>query len=212
VGGSPRGALAAWRRDGAAHPSPNAGPVEAAAAGALGVTLGGRTVYPHGVEERPRLGEGPPPGPADLARAARLSRLVGAAAAVLSAALAVLFRRTARSSDRYRRTRRSSEGFVRRGRARHAMEELRAPFVVHCDVDVLSFADTPLADVPDSGGGPIGLRLHKLAASLAGFAASPRFAGLVLTEINPDHAPDAGVLENFVAVIADALDRRAVER
>jgi adenosylcobinamide-phosphate synthase len=100
VGGSPRGALAAWRRDGSAHPSPNAGPVEAAAAGALGVTLGGRTVYPHGVEERPRLGAGPPPTPADLARAARLSRLVGAAAAILSAAVAVLFRRAARSSDR----------------------------------------------------------------------------------------------------------------
>jgi adenosylcobinamide-phosphate synthase len=100
VGGSPRGALAAWRRDGSAHPSPNAGPVEAAAAGALGVTLGGRTIYPHGVEERPRLGAGPPPTPADLARAARLSRLVGAAAAILSAAVAVLFRRTARSSDR----------------------------------------------------------------------------------------------------------------
>src|SRR5690606_14894126 len=32
VGGSPRRALAVWRRDGAAHPSPNAGPVEAAAA------------------------------------------------------------------------------------------------------------------------------------------------------------------------------------
>lgn len=93
VGGSPRRALAAWRRDGAAHPSPNAGPVEAAAAGALGVTLGGRTVYPHGVEERPRLGAGPPPTPADLARAARLSRLVGGAAAVLSAALAFLPRR-----------------------------------------------------------------------------------------------------------------------
>jgi arginase len=92
------------------------------------------------------------------------------------------------------------------------MEELRAPFVVHCDVDVLSFADTPLADVPDSGGDPIGLRLAELAASLAVFAASPRFAGLVLTEINPDHAPDAGVLQNFVAVVADALDRSAVER
>jgi adenosylcobinamide-phosphate synthase len=86
VGGSPGAALRAWWRDAAAHPSPNAGPVEAAAAGALGVTLGGRTVYAHGAEERPRLGEGPPPGPADLRRAARLSRLVGVASAVLAAA------------------------------------------------------------------------------------------------------------------------------
>jgi adenosylcobinamide-phosphate synthase len=90
VGGSPRVALATWGRDAAAHPSPNAGPVEAAAAGALGVGLGGRTVYPHGVEERPRLGAGPPPGPADLRRAARLARLVGAASAALAAVLAWL--------------------------------------------------------------------------------------------------------------------------
>jgi adenosylcobinamide-phosphate synthase len=90
VGGSPRAALAAWRRDAAAHPSPNAGPVEAAAAGALGVRLGGRTVYAHGAEDRPALGSGAPPTPADLARAALLSRLVGAAAAVFAAGLAMI--------------------------------------------------------------------------------------------------------------------------
>lgn len=88
VGGSPAASLLAWRRDAAAHPSPNAGPVEAAVAGALGVTLGGRTAYRHGVEERPRLGQGPSPTPADLRRAARLSRLVGVASAVLAAATA----------------------------------------------------------------------------------------------------------------------------
>lgn len=88
VGGSPRAALAAWRRDAGGHPSPNAGPVEASAAGALGVTLGGRTVYTHGVEQRARLGSGPPPTPSDLRRAARLSRLVGAASAALAAAAA----------------------------------------------------------------------------------------------------------------------------
>jgi adenosylcobinamide-phosphate synthase len=88
VGGSPVAALAAWRRDAAAHPSPNAGPVEAAAAGALGVGLGGRTVYAHGVEERPRLGRGRTPDPTDLQRAARLSREVGRAAAVLAALIA----------------------------------------------------------------------------------------------------------------------------
>lgn len=41
VGGSPRGAVRAWRRDAARHPSPNAGVVEAAFAGALDVRLGG---------------------------------------------------------------------------------------------------------------------------------------------------------------------------
>jgi adenosylcobinamide-phosphate synthase len=87
VGGSPRAALAAWRRDARAHPSPNAGPVEAAAAGALGVRLGGRTVYGHGVEQRPVLGSGRAPGVVDLRRAVRLSRVVGTAAALLAAAI-----------------------------------------------------------------------------------------------------------------------------
>ena len=91
------------------------------------------------------------------------------------------------------------------GRARRAIEGAGAQFVVHCDADVLSFADTPLADVPDSGGDPIGLRLEELAASLAVFSSSPRFAGLVLTEINPDHAPDPGVLRHFLTVLAAAL-------
>ncbi len=52
------------------------------------MTLGGPTAYPHGTENRPRLGSGPPPGPVDLRRAARLSRLVGVAATVLACCLA----------------------------------------------------------------------------------------------------------------------------
>jgi adenosylcobinamide-phosphate synthase len=88
VGGSPRAAVAAWRRDAGAHPSPNAGPVEAAAAGALGVTLGGTTVYRHRTEERPRLGAGPPPTTDDLRRAVRLSRAVAMASWVSSLAMA----------------------------------------------------------------------------------------------------------------------------
>jgi adenosylcobinamide-phosphate synthase len=93
VGGSPSAATTAWRRDAAKHPSPNAGPVEAAAAGALGVALGGPTAYPHGVENRPRLGRGRPPTSADLRRAARLSQFVGAAATLLACALTRLPRR-----------------------------------------------------------------------------------------------------------------------
>ncbi|MFD4180208.1 cobalamin biosynthesis protein [Rhodococcus sp. NPDC058514] len=89
VGGSPLAAVAAWRRDAAAHPSPNAGVAEASMAGALGVRLGGRTEYPHGVEERPTLGDGPPPATADLRRVARLSSAVQIGAALGSAALAV---------------------------------------------------------------------------------------------------------------------------
>lgn len=67
-----------WRRVARAartHPSPNAGWVEASAAEALGVTLGGRTVYPHGVENRPELGAGPAPSVETVGRAVHLSRL-----------------------------------------------------------------------------------------------------------------------------------------
>ncbi len=66
VGGSRRQALRSWLRDGRQHPSPNSGQCEAAAAGALGVRLGGRNVYHGRVEERPALGDGRPPGIDDI--------------------------------------------------------------------------------------------------------------------------------------------------
>jgi adenosylcobinamide-phosphate synthase len=90
VGGSGRAALRTLRRDGGAHPSPNAGRCEAAFAGALGVSLGGTNVYQGRAERRGTLGDGPSPRPADLDRAVRLSRLVTFAATVLCALAAYL--------------------------------------------------------------------------------------------------------------------------
>jgi adenosylcobinamide-phosphate synthase len=90
VGGSPRRALRTLRRDGAAHPSPNAGRCEAAFAGVLGVRLGGTNVYAGHAERRGHLGDGGQPGPDDIRRAVRLSRLIGATATLLSAAAAFL--------------------------------------------------------------------------------------------------------------------------
>jgi adenosylcobinamide-phosphate synthase len=84
VGGSPSGALRAWRRDARRHPSPNAGVVEASFAGALGVRLGGPTQYAHQLEIRPSLGDGSAPQVADLVRAVRLSRVVQAASALIA--------------------------------------------------------------------------------------------------------------------------------
>lgn len=78
VTGRPRAVWETVRRDARKHPSPNAGVVEAAFAGALGIELGGRTVYSYGVEERPRLGAGRAPTAADLRAAATLSRRVQA--------------------------------------------------------------------------------------------------------------------------------------
>nr|WP_229675993.1 cobalamin biosynthesis protein [Hoyosella rhizosphaerae] len=74
--GRRRSAWEAWRSDANKHPSPNAGVVEASAAGALGVQLGGETVYRHGREQRPTLGTGPTPGVHDVRRATRLSSSV----------------------------------------------------------------------------------------------------------------------------------------
>lgn len=85
VGGSPAGALRAWIRDAARHPSPNAGVVEASFAGALGVRLGGPTQYHYELQIRPTLGAGPSPSVADLRRAVLLSRVVQAATALLVA-------------------------------------------------------------------------------------------------------------------------------
>jgi adenosylcobinamide-phosphate synthase len=91
VGGQPAEAWRTWRRDGRRHPSPNAGHCEAAAAGALGLRLGGRITYPSGVEQRPVLGRGRAPEPHDVRRAARLSAAVGALAlGVCAGAAAVL--------------------------------------------------------------------------------------------------------------------------
>jgi adenosylcobinamide-phosphate synthase len=84
VGGSPLRAVAAWRRDAGLHPSPNAGVVEAAFAGALGVRLGGATQYHYELQIRPALGEGLPPTVADVRRAVRLSRAVQAATLVVA--------------------------------------------------------------------------------------------------------------------------------
>ena len=98
VGGSPAAALRVWRRDAGQHPSPNAGPVESAFAGALGVRLGGENTYGGTVEHRGVLGDGEPAGVADLPRAVRLAVAVDVGAAALAVVVASLLgRRTVRS-------------------------------------------------------------------------------------------------------------------
>ncbi|EST22300.1 cobalamin biosynthesis protein [Streptomyces roseochromogenus] len=79
AGPDPRGALRAWKADAPKHPSPNAGPVEASFAGALGVRLGGTLSYGGRVEHRPVLNghTGRAVQVSDIDRAVRLSRRVG---------------------------------------------------------------------------------------------------------------------------------------
>lgn len=61
-------------RDAHQHPSPNGGVIEAAYAGALGITLGGANRYGGVVEDRGRYGGGPIPTPSDVHRAIQLRR------------------------------------------------------------------------------------------------------------------------------------------
>jgi adenosylcobinamide-phosphate synthase len=85
-----QGAWRVWRTDGGSHPSPNAGPVEASFAGALGVRLGGTLAYGGRVEHRPVLGAGNRPVEVrDIERAVRLSRRVGLLALAASAVASV---------------------------------------------------------------------------------------------------------------------------
>lgn len=77
-------AMACWRRQAPLWDSPNAGPVMAAGAGALGVRLGGAAPYDGIWHERPVLGCGDAPDAESIRRAIRL---VYAAVAIWLAAL-----------------------------------------------------------------------------------------------------------------------------
>jgi adenosylcobinamide-phosphate synthase len=88
LGHDHRGAVSTWHRDAAGHPSPNAGPVEAAFAGALGVRLGGTNQYGDRTEHRQVLGTGRPCERRDIHRAVGLARRVDRGAVAVSAVIA----------------------------------------------------------------------------------------------------------------------------
>ncbi|MBB3044580.1 cobalamin biosynthesis protein [Nocardioides soli] len=93
LGDDRRAAWRTWRRDAGGHPSPNAGPVEAAFAGALGLRLGGVNAYGGRTEDRQVLGDGRAPDRHDITRARRLARRVGVGALAAIAPIALRRRR-----------------------------------------------------------------------------------------------------------------------
>ncbi|BBB66115.1 cobalamin biosynthesis protein CobD [Undibacterium sp. YM2] len=88
--GKTRLAWQCWQRQAPGWPSPNAGPVMAAGAGALGLALGGAASYDGVAEVRPPLGEGDTAKAIDILRALRLVE-TGAALWCGIALLAALF-------------------------------------------------------------------------------------------------------------------------
>ena len=83
------------------------------------------------------------------------------------------------------------------------LQGTHAGFIVHFDVDVLDFVDFPIAD--NAYQRNQGLTLADALAAIRVFAGSPSFSGLVVTEVNPDHAPSVAVIEEFVDRLARAL-------
>lgn len=84
-----RGFRVMWR-DAPQHASPNAGWPEAAAAGALGVRLGGPACYDGVMHARPYFGDGAYPRAADVGRSLKLYRRACAALWVLVALIAIV--------------------------------------------------------------------------------------------------------------------------
>jgi arginase len=78
--------------------------------------------------------------------------------------------------------------------------------LVHLDVDVLDFADMPLAENTRRN---IGLRFDQLMSALRPMLAAPNWAALTVSELNPDHGEsDGSTLRVFVQALADALSAR----
>ena len=77
-------------------------------------------------------------------------------------------------------------------------------FFVHVDVDALDFAQFPIAD--NAYLRNQGLTLDDLTETLSVLAAHPAFGGLIVAQINPDHAAGQGpVIEEFCDRLGRAL-------
>jgi arginase len=88
-------------------------------------------------------------------------------------------------------------------RALQLLEARCERLLVHFDVDVIDFTDTPLSE---NWGRNEGLPFATALRALAPLLASPRLAGLTITELNPDHAEEgAGAVERLVAAVGSGL-------
>jgi arginase len=86
--------------------------------------------------------------------------------------------------------------------ARARAEASAGAIVVHVDVDAVDSADLPLANYPHNGKG---LRFDAAMVVLRELCASPAFAALVLTEVNPTHDTGGELLGRYLDGVAAAL-------
>jgi arginase len=88
-------------------------------------------------------------------------------------------------------------------RACAALEARCDRLLVHFDVDVIDFTDVPLSE---NTGRNQGLAYADVMHALARLLASPKLAGLTITELNPAHAEAVpGSLERFAAAVAERI-------
>lgn len=93
-----------------------------------------------------------------------------------------------------------------KGAATHALEYMTTRFdrvLVHFDVDVIDFVDTPLSE---NTGRNIGLTLDQAMTGLSALMSDAAVATLTVTELNPDHgAEDGSTLRLFSERLVDGL-------
>jgi arginase len=90
------------------------------------------------------------------------------------------------------------------GAAARALESLagRDRILIHFDVDVIDFVDTPLSE---NWGRNVGISYATAIEALGALAASPRLSAATVTELNPDHVEEPAALERFASDLASSL-------
>jgi arginase len=88
-------------------------------------------------------------------------------------------------------------------RALALLETPGEPLLVHFDVDVIDFTDTPLSE---NWGRNEGIPYDAAATALRTLLGSPGLAGLTVTELNPDHVEaGSGSVERLARDVADGF-------
>jgi arginase len=86
--------------------------------------------------------------------------------------------------------------------ARRLLGESCDRLIVHFDVDVIDFTDTPLSE---NWGRNEGVSYEQAMQALRVILAAPSLAGLTITELNPDHTEDEETVKRFTNAIVEAL-------